>query len=140
MVNADELARLMLNVMGRFALGLHKSLLLFGDVCHYGDVPGELLRSLAGRGPVHSTAFRPIDAASLARNPSAFLPHYSALSLSRTNYYARSGGDSASARYLHPTLSTTVTEYEQRGGFNETQAQEFVQEAWKRFAGTSQQR
>ena len=28
MVNADELARL--NVMGRFALGLHKSLLLFG--------------------------------------------------------------------------------------------------------------
>ena len=29
MVNADELAR-MLNVMGRFVLGLHKSLLLFG--------------------------------------------------------------------------------------------------------------
>ncbi len=126
--------------MGRFALGLHKSLLLSADVCHYGDVPGELLRSLAAGVPVHSTAFRPIDDASLARIPSAFLPRYSALSLSRTKFWPESGGDSTSARYLHPTLSTMLEEYEQRGGFNETQAQEFVRKPWKRFAGTSQQR
>lgn len=50
MVNADELARLNVERHGRFALGLHKSLLLFGGCLPLWDVPGELLRSLAGRG------------------------------------------------------------------------------------------
>ncbi len=108
MVNADELARLNVERHGRFVLGLHKSLLLFGGCLPLGDVPGELLRSLAGGGAGTFEAFRPIDDASLARNPFRVFTYYSALSLSRTKFCARKRRRFASARYLHPTLSTTV--------------------------------
>ncbi len=50
-------------------------------VCHYGHVPGQLLRSLSGGVPVHSTAFRPIEDAALCRNPFRILPRWLRLDL-----------------------------------------------------------
>ncbi|STJ11534.1 putative cytoplasmic protein [Escherichia coli] len=57
MVNADELARL--NVErhgGNSRWDCTRACYSSADVCHYGDVPGELLRSLAGgsAGTFHS--------------------------------------------------------------------------------------
>lgn len=52
MVNADELARLNVERHGAIRVGTAQELATLRRmfVCHYGDVPGELLRSLAGRG------------------------------------------------------------------------------------------
>lgn len=60
MVNADELARLNVERHGAIRVGTAQELAtlrrmfaimgMYPVVCHYGDVPGELLRSLAGGG------------------------------------------------------------------------------------------
>ena len=136
MVNADELARLNVERHGAIRVGTAQELAtLRRMVCHYGDVPGELLRSLAGRGAgIIRQHFGPLMLLLWRVIPSAFLPHYSALSLSRTNYYARKR-----RRFCVSAISSPhgcrqlLQEYEQRGGFNETQAQEFVQEALETF-------
>ena len=73
--------------------------------------------------------------------PSAFLPHYSALSLSRTNYYARkrrrfcvsaiSSPHVVDNCYRNMSSGAVLTKHRHRS---------LCRKPWKRFAGTSQQR
>ncbi len=59
----------------RSALAMAEELAtLAAYVCHYGMFPSAITISVAGRRAVHSTAFRPIDDAALARNPFRILP------------------------------------------------------------------
>ncbi len=91
--------------------------------------------------PVHSTAFGPIDDVSPARNPFRVFTWLLRLELIiRTEILRQKAAEILRQRDIFtPRCRLLLEEYEQRGGFNETQAQKFVQ-AWKRFAGTSQQR
>jgi uncharacterized glyoxalase superfamily metalloenzyme YdcJ len=80
LANSDELARLNVERHGAIRVGTARNFNTAPDVCHYGDVPGQLLRPLPGGVPVHSTAFRPIDDAALCRNPFRILPRCCVLS------------------------------------------------------------
>ncbi|VDZ02063.1 putative cytoplasmic protein [Escherichia coli] len=109
MVNADELARLNVERHGAIRVGTAQELATLRRMFAIMGMYPVSYYDLSQAGvPVHSTAFRPLMMLLWRVIPSAFLPPYSALSLSRTNFAPESGGDSASARYLHPTLSTTV--------------------------------
>ncbi len=126
MVNADELARLNVERHGAIRVGTAQELAtLRRDVCHYGDVPGELLRSLAGRGAgTFRQHFGPLMMLLWRVIPSAFLPPYSALSLSRTKFLRQKAAEILRQRDIFtPRCRQLLEEYEQQGGFNETQAQ-----------------
>ncbi len=81
MVNADELARLNVERHGAIRVGTAERY-SSADVCHYGDVPGELLRSRRQSAGTFDS-ISAIDDASLARNPFRVFTSFSALSLSR---------------------------------------------------------
>ncbi|STI76102.1 putative cytoplasmic protein [Escherichia coli] len=80
--------------------------------------------------PVHSTAFRPIDDASLARNPFRVFTSLLRLELIENEILRQKAAEILRQRDIFtPRCRQLLEEYEQQGGFNETQAQEFVQEA-----------
>lgn len=109
MVNADELARLNVERHGAIRVGTAQELATLRRMFAIMGMYPVSYYDLSQAGvPVHSTAFRPIDDASLARNPFRVFTSLLRLELIERNFAPESGGDSASARYLHPTLSTTV--------------------------------
>ena len=84
--------------------------------------------------PVHSTAFRPIDDASLARNPFRVFTSLLRLELIENEILRQKAAEILRQRDIFtPRCRQLLEEYEQQGGFNETQAQEFVQEALETF-------
>ena len=87
MVNADELARLNVERHGAIRVGTAQELATLRRIFAIMGMYPVSYYDLSQAGvPVHSTAFRPIDDASLL---SGFLPHYFALSLSKTKPCAR---------------------------------------------------
>ncbi|MGC6744392.1 2-oxoadipate dioxygenase/decarboxylase family protein [Escherichia coli] len=131
MVNADELARLNVERHGAIRVGTaHELATLRRMFAIMGMYPVSYYDLSQAGVPVHSTAFRPIDDALWRVIPSAFLPPYSALSLSRTKFLRQKAAEILRQRDIFtPRCRQLLEEYEQQGGFNETQAQEFVQEA-----------
>lgn len=90
MVNADELARLNVERHGAIRVGTAQELATLRRMFAIMGMYPVSYYDLSQAGvPVHSTTFRPIDDASLARNPFRVLPRYSVLSLSRTKFCAR---------------------------------------------------
>lgn len=90
MVNADELARLNVERHGAIRVGTAQELATLRRIFAIMGMYPVSYYDLSQAGvPVHSTAFRPIDDASLARNPFRFLPHYFALNSSKTKPCAR---------------------------------------------------
>ncbi|QUI97372.1 DUF1338 family protein [Salmonella enterica subsp. enterica serovar Weltevreden] len=120
-----------------FVLAAQKNFFhLASDIRHHGDVPSKLIRSQAGV-PVHSTAFRPIDEASL----SAAIPFACSL-----RYYARSSLENAALRQRAwrksyrkvgelPRCRQLLDEYDEQGGFSAACVEEFVRETLETFAG-----
>ena len=135
MVNADELARLNVERHGAIRVGTAQELAtlrrMFAIMGMYPVSYYDL--SHAGE-PVHSTAFRPIDDASLARNPFRVFTSLLRLELIENEILRQKAAEILRQRDIFtPRCRQLLEEYEQQGGFNETQAQEFVQEALETF-------
>ncbi|MBY7217672.1 VOC family protein [Escherichia marmotae] len=135
MVNADELARLNVERHGAIRVGtaqelatLRRIFAIMGmyPVCYY-DL------SQAGV-PVHSTAFRPIDDASLARNPFRVFTSLLRLELIENETLRQKAAEILHQRDIFtPRCRQLLDVYDQEGGFSKAQAREFVQEALETF-------
>lgn len=135
MVNADELARLNVERHGAIRVGTAQELATLRRMfAIMGMYPVSYYRYIRQHfGPLMLLLWRVI--------PSAFLPHYSALSLSRTNYYARkrrrfcvsaiSSPHVVDNCYRNMSSGAVLTKHRHRS---------LCRKPWKRFAGTSQQR
>ncbi|HBN4274175.1 TPA: VOC family protein, partial [Escherichia coli O25b:H4-ST131] len=135
MVNADELARLNVERHGAIRVGTAQELATLRRMFAIMGMYPVSYYDLSQAGvPVHSTAFRPIDAASLARNPFRVFTSLLRLELIENELLRQKAAEILRQRDIFtPRCRQLLQEYEQRGGFNETQAQEFVQEALETF-------
>ncbi len=132
MVNADELARLNVERHGAIRVGTAQELATLRRMfAIMGDVPGELLRSLAGRGCRYIRQhFGPLMMLLWRVIPSAFFTSLLRLELIENEILRQKAAEILRQRDIFtPRCRQLLEEYEQQGGFNETQAQEFVQEA-----------
>ncbi|HHZ5491676.1 TPA: 2-oxoadipate dioxygenase/decarboxylase HglS [Escherichia coli] len=135
MVNADELARLNVERHGAIRVGTAQELATLRRMfAIMGMYPVSYYDFSQAGVPVHSTAFRPIDDASLARNPFRIFTSLLRLELIENEFLRQKAAEILRQRDIFtPRCRQLLEEYEQRGGFNETQAQEFVQEALETF-------
>lgn len=135
MVNADELARLNVERHGAIRVGTAQELATLRRMFAIMGMYPVSYYDLSQAGvPVHSTAFRPIDDASLARNPFRIFTSLLRLELIENEFLRQKAAEILRQRDIFtPRCRQLLEEYEQRGGFNETQAQEFVQEALETF-------
>ncbi|MBB2270834.1 VOC family protein [Escherichia sp. 94.0001] len=135
MVNADELARLNVEHHGAIRVGTAQELATLRRMFAIMGMYPVSYYDLSQAGvPVHSTAFRPIDDASLARNPFRVFTSLLRLELIENEFLRQKAAEILRQRDIFtPRCRQLLEEYEQRGGFNETQAQEFVQEALETF-------
>ena len=135
MVNADELARLNVERHGAIRVGTAQELATLRRMfAIMGMYPASYYDLSQAGVPVHSTAFRPIDDASLARNPFRVFTSLLSLQLIENEILRQKAAEILRQRDIFtPRCRQLLEEYEQQGGFNETQAQEFVQEALETF-------
>ncbi|EIY5936573.1 TPA: VOC family protein [Escherichia coli] len=135
MVNADELARLNVERHGAIRVGTAQELATLRRMFAIMGMYPVSYYDLSQAGvPVHSTAFRPIDDASLARNPFRVFTSLLRLELIKNEILRQKAAEILRQRDIFtPRCRQLLEEYEQQGGFNETQAQEFVQEALETF-------
>ncbi|HBD3417062.1 2-oxoadipate dioxygenase/decarboxylase HglS [Escherichia coli] len=135
MVNADELARLNVERHGAIRVGTAQELATLRRMFAIMGMYPVSYYDLSQAGvPVHSTAFRPIDDASLARNPFRVFASLLRLELIENEILRQKAAEILRQRDIFtPRCRQLLEEYEQQGGFNETQAQEFVQEALETF-------
>ena len=135
MVNADELARLNVERHGAIRVGTAQELATLRRMFTIMGMYPVSYYDLSQAGvPVHSTAFRPIDDASLARNPFRVFTSLLRLELIENEILRQKAAEILRQRDIFtPRCRQLLEEYGQQGGFNETQAQEFVQEALETF-------
>lgn len=135
MVNADELARLNVERHGAIRVGTAQELATLRRMFAIMGMYPVSYYDLSQAGvPVHSTAFRPIDDASLARNPFRVFTSLLRLELIENEILRQKAAEILRQRDIFtPRCRQLLEGYEQQGGFNETQAQEFVQEALETF-------
>ena len=135
MVNADELTRFNVERHGAIRVGTAQELATLRRMFAIMGMYPVSYYDLSQAGvPVHSTAFRPIDDASLARNPFRVFTSLLRLELIENEILRQKAAEILRQRDIFtPRCRQLLEEYEQRGGFNETQAQEFVQEALETF-------
>lgn len=135
MVNADELARLNVERHGAIRVGTAQELATLRRMFAIMGMYPVSYYDLSQAGvPVHSTAFRPIDDSSLARNPFRVFTSLLRLELIEDEILRQKAAEILRQRDIFtPRCRQLLEEYDQRGGFNETQAQEFVQEALETF-------
>ena len=135
MVNADELARLNVERHGAIRVGTAQELATLRRMFAIMGMYPVSYYDLSQAGvPVHSTAFRPIDDASLARNPFRVFTSLLRLELIENEILRQKAAEILRQRDIFtPRCRQLLEEYKQQGGFNETQAQEFVQEALETF-------
>ncbi|EJC6403868.1 VOC family protein [Escherichia coli] len=135
MVNADELARLNVERHGAIRVGTAQELATLRRMFAIMGMYPVSYYDLSQAGvPVHSTAFRPIDDASLARNPFRVFTSLLRLELIENEILRQKAAEILRQRDIFtPRCRQLLEEYEQQGGFNETQAQEFMQEALETF-------
>lgn len=84
--------------------------------------------------PVHSTAFQPINNASLARNPFRVFTSLLRLKLIKNKILRQKAAKILRQRNIFtPRCQQLLKKYKQQSSFNKTQAQKFVQKALKTF-------
>ena len=135
LANADELARLNVERHGAIRVGTAEELATLRRMFAIMGMYPVSYYDLSQAGvPVHSTAFRPVDDAALARNPFRIFTSLLRLELIANEALRKRAAQILSGRDIFtPRCRQLLEEYEQQGGFNETQAQEFVQEALETF-------
>lgn len=133
--NADELARLNVERHGAIRVGKAEELATLRRVfAVMGMYPvGYYDLSQAGV-PVHSTAFRPIDDAALARNPFRIFTSLLRLELIDDAELRKTAAAILAERDIFtPRCRALLDIYDQQGVFSEEQADEFVSQALETF-------
>ncbi len=135
LANADELSRLNVERHGAIRVGTAHELETLRRIFKVmGMFPvGYYDLSQAGV-PVHSTAFRPIEEASLSRNPFRVFTSLLRLELIPDEGLRRQAESILAQRHIFtPGCITLLSRYEQQRGFSEAEADAFVGEVLETF-------
>jgi len=135
LANADELARLNVERHGAIRVGTAEELATLRRMFAIMGMYPVSYYDLSQAGvPVHSTAFRPIDDAALARNPFRIFTSLLRLELIE-NHALRERAEAILARrkIFTPRCLALIAQYEAEGEFTSADAREFVQEALETF-------
>lgn len=133
--NADELARLNVERHGAIRVGKPEELATLRRIfAVMGMMPvGYYDLSQAGV-PVHSTAFRPVDDTSLARNPFRVFTSLLRLELIENESLRKKAASILAKRDIFtPHCRALLDIFESQSGFSEAQANEFVTQALETF-------
>ncbi|EBA4909724.1 DUF1338 family protein, partial [Salmonella enterica] len=130
LANADELARLNVERHGAIRVGTAEELSTLRRIFAIMGMYPVSYYDLSQAGvPVHSTAFRPIDEASLSRNPFRMFTSLLRLELIENAALRQRAAEILSQRDIFTSrCRQLLDEYDEQGGFSAAQAEEFVRE------------
>nr|WP_298249365.1 VOC family protein [uncultured Halomonas sp.] len=135
LAEADELARLDVERHGAIRVGTADELAMLRRLFAVMGMHPVGYYDLSEAGvPVHSTAFRPIDDAALARNPFRIFTSLLRLELVESETLRERAAAILAARDIFtPGVRELITLAEQQGGLGDTEANRFVAEALETF-------
>ena len=135
LANADELARLNVERHGAIRVGTAQELATLRRMFAIMGMYPVSYYDLSQAGvPVHSTAFRPIDDAALARNPFRIFTSLLRLELIANDELRQRAAEILARRDIFtPRCRALIARHEKLGGFTPDEAREFVQEALETF-------
>lgn len=135
LANADELARLNVERHGAIRVGTAQELSTLRRMFAIMGMYPVSYYDLSQAGvPVHSTAFRPIDDASLSRNPFRVFTSLLRLELIENATLRQRAADILAKRDIFtPRCRELLDVFDAQGNFTGAQAREFVQEALETF-------
>ena len=135
LANADELARLNVERHGAIRVGTAQELSTLRRMFAIMGMYPVSYYDLSQAGvPVHSTAFRPIDDASLSRNPFRVFTSLLRLELIENVTLRQKAAEILAKRDIFTRrCHELLDEFDAQGSFTPDQAQEFVHEALKTF-------
>ncbi|HDH7844334.1 TPA: VOC family protein [Raoultella ornithinolytica] len=135
LANADELSRLNVERHGAIRVGTAEELATLRRMfAIMGMFPVSYYDLSQAGVPVHSTAFRPIDDAALARNPFRIFTSLLRLELiANVELRQRAAAILARRDIFTPRCRVLIAVHEEQGHFSSTQAREFVREALETF-------
>jgi uncharacterized glyoxalase superfamily metalloenzyme YdcJ len=135
LANADELARLNVERHGAIRVGTAEELATLRRMFAIMGMYPVSYYDLSQAGvPVHSTAFRPVDDAALARNPFRIFTSLLRLELIASDELRQRAAQILAKRDIFtPRCRELIAQYEERGAFTPAEAREFVREALETF-------
>ncbi|HGO5417813.1 TPA: VOC family protein [Klebsiella oxytoca] len=135
LANADELARLNVERHGAIRVGTAEELATLRRMFAIMGMYPVSYYDLSQAGvPVHSTAFRPVDDAALARNPFRIFTSLLRLELIANDALRKRAAQVLSGRDIFtPRCRELIALYEQKGEFTAAEAREFVEQALETF-------
>ncbi|HCO7572478.1 VOC family protein [Escherichia fergusonii] len=135
LANADELARLNVERHGAIRVGTAEELTTLRRIFAIMGMYPVSYYDLSQAGvPVHSTAFRPVDDASLSRNPFRVFTSLLRLELIEDKALRQRADEILQQRDIFTSRCRELLDkYDEEGGFTEALATEFVKEALETF-------
>ena len=135
LANADELARLNVERHGAIRVGTAEELATLRRMFAIMGMYPVSYYDLSQAGvPVHSTAFRPVDDAALARNPFRIFTSLLRLELIASDELRQRAAQILAKRDIFtPRCRELIAQHEERGAFTPGEAREFVREALETF-------
>ncbi|BED96127.1 VOC family protein [Escherichia fergusonii] len=135
LANADELARLNVERHGAIRVGTAEELKTLRRIFAIMGMYPVSYYDLSQAGvPVHSTAFRPVDDASLSRNPFRVFTSLLRLELIEDKALRQRADEILQQRDIFTSRCRELLDkYDEEGGFTEALATEFVKEALETF-------
>ncbi|HAV0433851.1 TPA: VOC family protein [Klebsiella oxytoca] len=135
LANADELARLKVERHGAIRVGTAEELATLRRMFAIMGMYPVSYYDLSQAGvPVHSTAFRPVDDAALARNPFRIFTSLLRLELIANDALRKRAAQILSGRDIFtPRCRELIALYEQKGEFTTAEGREFVEQALETF-------
>lgn len=135
LANADELARLNVERHGAIRVGTAEELTTLRRIFAIMGMYPVSYYDLSQAGvPVHSTAFRPVDDASLSRNPFRVFTSLLRLELIEDKSLRQRADEILQQRDIFTSRCRELLDkYDEEGGFTEALATEFVKEALETF-------
>ncbi|MCH4811395.1 2-oxoadipate dioxygenase/decarboxylase HglS [Vreelandella neptunia] len=132
---SDELARINVERHGAIRVGSADELAMLRRMFAVMGMQPVGYYDLAAAGvPVHSTAFRPVSDSSLKRNPFRVFTSLLRLELIEKTELREQASDVLRNRDIFTAeVKTLIERFEQQGGLNTTDAEQFVQEALETF-------
>ncbi|XXD09839.1 VOC family protein [Klebsiella sp. R445] len=135
LANADELSRLNVERHGAIRVGTAEELATLRRMfAIMGMFPVSYYDLSQAGVPVHSTAFRPIDDAALARNPFRIFTSLLRLELIASAELRQRAAEILARRDIFtPRCRELIARHEEQGSFSPAEAREFVREALETF-------
>ncbi|MVT02473.1 DUF1338 domain-containing protein [Enterobacter sp. 10-1] len=135
LANADELARLNVERHGAIRVGTAEELATLRRMfAIMGMFPVSYYDLSQAGVPVHSTAFRPVDDAALARNPFRIFTSLLRLELIASDELRQRAAEILAKRDIFtPRCRALIAQHEESGAFTPAEAREFVREALETF-------